>query len=142
MFDGMMIVMIGLSGGLAVGGGLVAFLTVLQLIPRLAQLSGSYRWLSWYEGAVILGAVFWTLADFFQWKFYFFELSIVIIGLIAGCFVGMLAAGLTEVLNVFPIFAKRLRMHSILVWLLMAIVFGKITGSLFEWIIYEPHFNK
>src|SRR5690625_193822 len=78
MFDGMMIVMIGLSGGLAVGGGLVAFLTVLQLIPRLAQLSGSYRWLSWYEGAVILGAVFWTLAYFFQWKFYFFELSTVI----------------------------------------------------------------
>src|SRR5690625_3712497 len=135
MFDGMMIVMIGLAGGLAVGGGLVAFLTVLQVIPRLAQISGSYRLLPVYEGAVILGAVFWTFADFFHWKLYMTSWLAIVIGLLAGCFIGMLAAGLTEVLNVFPIFARRLKMGSILTWLLMAIVLGKITGSLFEWII-------
>ena len=132
-----LMIVIGLAGGLAVGSGLVAFLTVLQVIPRLAQISGSYRYLPWYEGAVILGAVFWTLADFFHWSLKLFELSTIVIGLLAGCFVGMLAAGLTEVLNVFPIFAKRLRMSALLVWLLMAIVMGKITGSLFDWIVYQ-----
>jgi stage V sporulation protein AB len=45
----------------------------------------------------------------------------------------MLAAALTEVLNVFPILAKRIGIADKIVILLMAIVFGKVAGSLFHW---------
>ncbi|MNO07833.1 hypothetical protein D3C81_2302000 [compost metagenome] len=54
-----------------------------------------------------------------------------------GIFVGMLAAALTEVLNVLPILAKRLHMQKYLLGLLMAMVFGKVAGSLFEWFVYR-----
>jgi stage V sporulation protein AB len=54
-------------------------------------------------------------------------------------FIGMLAAALTEVLNVFPILAKRIGLGDKIVILLMAIVFGKIIGSLFHWIYFVNH---
>ena len=44
----------------------------------------------------------------------------------------MLAAALTEVLNVFPILAKRLGIQEKIIYLMMALVFGKIVGSLFS----------
>ncbi len=59
-----------------------------------------------------------------------------VIGLLSGVFVGMLAAALTEVLNVFPILAKRLGIDEQIVVLLMAMVFGKVAGSLFHWIYF------
>lgn len=49
------LVLLGLGGGLAVGGGLVAFITVLGVIPRLAQLSRSEAMIRFYEWAGIIG---------------------------------------------------------------------------------------
>src|SRR5699024_12191831 len=43
-------------------------------------------------------------------------------GIFHGIFVGMLAAALTEVLNVFPILSKRIGVNHSLKWLLMAFV--------------------
>lgn len=54
-------------------------------------------------------------------------------------FVGMLAAALTEVLNVLPILAKRIGFSGKIIILLMAIVFGKIAGSLFHWLYFIHH---
>jgi len=47
-----------------------------------------------------------------------------------------LAASLTEVLNVLPILAKRLRIQHAILHLLMAMAFGKVAGSLLQWILF------
>jgi stage V sporulation protein AB len=133
---GLLLAVIGLAGGLAVGGGMVAFLIVLDVIPRLAQIAQSRRVIRWLEGAVVTGAVLWTAADFFDWKVRSFPLGAAFIGLFAGAFVGMLAAALTEVINVLPILAKRLGMDDFMLWLLAAMIFGKVAGSLFDWLVY------
>lgn len=130
-------IFVGLSGGIAVGAGFVAFLMVLDLIPRLVQLSRSVRFLAHYEMAVILGAFFWTITDFFEWGFPLFRLGAMFVGLLDGIFVGMLAAALTEVLNVIPILARRMGLNQYVVWLLLAMAAGKVIGSLFEWIIFQ-----
>ncbi len=129
------IMFIGLAGGLAVGSGLVAFLVVLDVIPRLSQITRTYSRIHAYETSVVIGAIFWTFSDFFEWKLALFPLGASLFGILAGIFVGMLAAALTEVLNVFPILAKRLKMESYLIWLLMAVVFGKVLGSIVDWVI-------
>ncbi|GLI07314.1 stage V sporulation protein AB [Paenibacillus tyrfis] len=134
LLSGLLLAFVGLAGGLAAGSGMVAFLVVLDIIPRLAQISRSYRSIRLYEGAVVLGAVFFTVTDLFQWKFRLFPLSASVLGLFAGCFVGMLAAALTEVINVLPILAKRIRMEEYMIWLLMAMIFGKVLGSLIDWL--------
>jgi len=60
-----------------------------------------------------------------------------IVGLFCGVFIGLLAAALTEVLNVLPVLAKRLGMRSYLFGLLLAMILGKMTGSLFDFFIYQ-----
>ncbi|SES81685.1 stage V sporulation protein AB [Oceanobacillus limi] len=128
-------VLIGFSGGLAVGGGFVAFLTVLGIIPRLIQLTKGNGLIKVLIGCVIVGSIFGTYLSFtgVAWDQPLFML--LIWGLLHGVFNGMLAAALTEVLNVFPIITKRIRLERQLLWLLMAVVFGKIVGSLFQWLV-------
>lgn len=130
--------LLGLAGGLAVGSALVALLIVLDLIPRLAQVANAYRMSIWFETAVICGSLYWTFADFMNWRLSLpsgFFLSTT--GLIDGMFVGMLAAALTEVMNVLPIMAKRMNLSDYMVGLVMAMVLGKTLGSLFDWLIYQ-----
>ncbi|GGJ94263.1 stage V sporulation protein AB [Lentibacillus kapialis] len=114
----------------------MAFLTVLGIIPRLIQLSKTDTRIPVYIAGIVLGALFGIFMSFadVSWNQPLFLL--VIWGVFHGVFNGMLAAALTEVLNVFPILSKRIRMEDKMLWLLMAIVFGKIAGSLFQWTIF------
>lgn len=130
------IIFLGLAGGIAVGSGFVAFLTVLGIIPRLTQLTKTQGFIQAYEWAVILGAVFGGWESLNMSRFFLSKWLLVPIGLLAGVFIGMLAAALTEVLNVLPILAKRIGMRDRILILLMAIVFGKILGSMFQWLIF------
>ena len=132
--------LLGLSGGLAVGSGLIALMVILDLIPRLAQLSRGYRMAAWFETAVIFGTVFWMLADFGDWRSprtAAADFLAALAGLFTGLFVGMLAGALTEVVNVLPIMAKRLRLETRMKALVWALVLGKLAGSLFDWLVYH-----
>jgi stage V sporulation protein AB len=50
------LMVIGLAGGIAVGGGFVAFITVLDIVPRLVQMTRSYSVLFF-----LLGLIFVTI---------------------------------------------------------------------------------
>ncbi|MEH7441765.1 stage V sporulation protein AB [Heyndrickxia sp. MSNUG] len=130
------IMLVGLASGLAVGSGFVAFLTVLGVIPRLTQLTKTMNLISWYEWSVVLGALLGTAGSIRDPILNFSPYLAIPLGLAGGIFVGMLAAALTEVLNVLPILAKRIRVDDKLEILLMAIVLGKVFGSLFHWIYF------
>lgn len=138
IFKDIFVIMIGLAGGLAVGSGMVAFITVLDIIPRLVQMIRGYRYIKWIQRAIIIGAVSFTWVDFRGLILHMPAFVLTVIGVFSGLFVGMLAAALTEVLNVLPILAKRLNMANTILFLLMAMVFGKVAGSLFHWLIYIP----
>ena len=56
--------------------------------------------------------------------------TLIFLGITGGVFYGMLAAALTEVLNVFPILVKRIRLDGEIAILIMAIVLGKILDLL------------
>lgn len=130
------VIFVGFAGGLAVGAGFVAFLAVLGIIPRLTQLSRTLKFIHWYEWAVVFGAVIGGVGSLRDPKLFLSEYFLIPLGLAGGIFIGMLAAALTEILNVFPILAKRVRIEDKLLILLMAFVLGKIFGSLFHWIYF------
>ncbi|MDM5156260.1 stage V sporulation protein AB [Bacillus sp. DX1.1] len=130
------VMIIGLAGGIAVGGGYVAFLAVLGVIPRLAQLTRSGHRIQFFEWAVILGSLLGAWCSLRDITFLASQYWLIILGLFCGTFVGMLAAALTEVLNVLPILAKRVGVDGKIVILLVALVLGKVIGSLFHWIYF------
>ncbi|WP_039237885.1 stage V sporulation protein AB [Bacillus thermotolerans] len=136
LIHSLLLIFMGLAGGLAVGAGFIAFITVLGIIPRLMQVTGTWRKVKSYEWAVIAGVLAGTLVSFVPVKLYISAVWLAPMGLLSGVFVGLLAAALTEVLNVFPILAKRMGIHERIVALMMAIAFGKIAGSLFHWLYF------
>lgn len=136
LFISILEIIIGLASGLAVGGGFVAFLTLLGIIPRLIQLSRTAKYIQIYIVSVIIGTLFGTYMSFADVSWNQPTVVLVLWGIFHGVFNGMLAAALTEVLNVFPIISKRIRMEDKLLWFLMAIVFGKIAGSIFQWTFF------
>jgi stage V sporulation protein AB len=133
------VIFIGLAGGLAVGSGFVAFLTVLGIIPRLTQLSKTIKMIRYYEWAVVLGALSGVMATLRDPILGISSLFLIPLGLAGGIFYGMLAGALTEVLNVFPVLAKRLGIDGKIIILIMAIVLGKIFGSIFQWVYLVHH---
>ncbi|WP_209122492.1 stage V sporulation protein AB [Alkalihalobacillus sp. BA299] len=134
--EAVLTILIGLAGGLAVGSGFVAFLTVLGIVPRLTQLSKTGKYIHIYEWAVVLGALAGSIISLNDIALYLSAYFLIPIGLAEGIFIGLLAAALTEVLNVLPILAKRLGIAEKIIVLLMAIVLGKVCGSLFHWIYF------
>jgi stage V sporulation protein AB len=129
-----LLAIIGFAGGIIVGAGFVAFLTVLGIIPRLVQLTKTQVFIRAYEWGVVGGAVVGGWLGLRDIEFNVSNFWLIPIGMACGIFVGMLAAALTEVLNVLPILAKRIGIdEQKIIILLMALVLGKIFGSLFHW---------
>lgn len=125
---------LGLASGIMIGAGFLSLLIVLGVIQRLIQLSGTKNLVNFFGGAVILGVLFGTYLSFTDTVWKTSSSLLVVLGLIQGIFNGMVAAALTEILNVFPLLSKRIGMQQYIYWLLMAVVFGKISGSLFQWL--------
>lgn len=132
----MLEVLIGFAGGLLVGGGLIAFIMLLGVIPRLAQLSKTNHHIHAYHYAVLFGTFFGTYMSFFYHPFYQHTFLLPFWGIFHGVFNGMIIAALAEVLNVLPILSKRVRMKQYIIYFILAIVTGKIAGSLFQWFIF------
>jgi len=125
---------IGFSSGIIIGGGFVGLLTVLGVIPRLVHLSNSKKLLAIYPLVIISGVMVGTYFSITEIVIYFPKIVLIILGSFQGIFNGMIAAALAEILNVFPILAKRIGLQQYILLLLIAIVLGKIFGSLFQWI--------
>lgn len=132
------VIFIGMAWGITVGAGYVAFLTVFGIIPRLTQLTKTVNKIHAYEWSVVCGAVGGTFAFLQEFTFSLSAYLLIFLGIAGGIYVGMIAAALTEVLNVFPLLAKRIGIDDRLLILMMALVFGKIAGSLFHWIYFVP----
>ncbi|HET7578446.1 MAG TPA: stage V sporulation protein AB [Bacillales bacterium] len=129
-----LLIIIGFANGIIVGAGFVAFLIIFGIVPRLMQLTKTSRFVRAYEWSITSGAV---IGGWLGLRGNGLDLSglwLIPIGLASGIFIGMLAAALTEVLNVLPILAKRIGIdEEKIVMLLMALVLGKIIGSLIQW---------
>src|SRR5690554_3631774 len=115
-------IVIGLGSGIIVGSGFVAFLAVLGIIPRLVQISKFQASLLSCQNSVILGAILGLILTFTDWTVQIPKIFLILWGIAHGMFVGMLAAALTEILNVFPIIMKRIRLDYFIQGLIMALV--------------------
>jgi stage V sporulation protein AB len=132
-----LLMMLGLAGGFAVGSSFVALIMVLDLVPRLVKIARAPKAVHAMELALVSGVLFFTLIHFYHWELHFTNWLSGGVSLLQGIFVGMLAASLIEVLNVIPIITRRIRMQGYLTILLVAVVLGKISGSLFDWLVFH-----
>ena len=91
---------IGLASGFVVAAGIFAFITMLGIIPRLAQRTGTADHIYGYEWMIILGGTAGNILNLFVTHLPVGMIGIPIYGLFSGIFVGCLAMALAENLRV------------------------------------------
>lgn len=124
---------LGLSFGLTVSAGIFAFITMLDVIPRLTHRTGTAVHLYGYENTIILGGTLGNIMFLFVRNFPVSYVGLAVFGLFSGTFIGCLAMALAESLRVIPIFVKRLKLKEGLPIVLVAIALGKLAGTIYQY---------
>ncbi|SHJ97573.1 stage V sporulation protein AB [Tepidibacter formicigenes] len=131
------IVVLGFSEGVVVGAGVVALLTLLDIIPRLCQITNSYKYLRYYEIMLIMGAFFGSLFSLTNISFNFGIYTLIIVGTFYGIFIGLLASALAEAIDVIPVMERRLNIQGNVKYIIIVLIFGKLVGSIINWTILK-----
>jgi len=133
-------VLFGLASGGVIAGAVLAFITKVGVVTRLAQKTRTKDSLKIYESALMLGAIFGASTMFLHYRIpagYVFGAFLCFCG---GVFYGCLAMSLAEVINVIPIMTRRVRLTRGMFWFVLAIALGKTAGSLIYFLV--PGFYK
>lgn len=127
--------MLGLSGGVLVGTGTAAFITLLDIVPRLSQITNTQNLIRLYERIIVVGIVSITLYHFLGSGLNMNRIALIPLGFILGTFIGLLASALAEVINVMPVLERRLKLGEYVYYALLSISLGKVVGSLVYWLV-------
>lgn len=121
---------IGLSAGIVVAGGLFSFIIGLGVISDFADRTHTGEHILLYEDAVAWGGILGNIFFVFQVELPGAGWLLTIFGALAGIFVGCWAMALAEMLNVFPIFIRRVKLVRCVPWAILGTALGKGAGAL------------
>ena len=134
MIKNILLMLIALSGGITAGSAAAAFLALLEVIPRLMQISDTRNYIKLYQGVLTFGFVLFTLIYFTEFHLNLSKYVAIPSGFLYGMFIGIFSSALAEVLNVIPVLAKKLKLRDHLVYVIYTLMAGKVIGSIFYWI--------
>lgn len=121
---------LGLSAGALVAGGLFGFVVSLGVISDFADRTQTGSKIGLYEKALALGGGLGNLVYVYQITIGWGPWMLAVFGIFAGVFVGAWAMALSEVLNVFPIFMRRIKLVGGISYIILSIAIGKGIASL------------
>ena len=124
------LILIGFGSGLVISGAVFAFITIVGVVPRLAQKTKTTKYIILYEEAIIFGGIFGVSTMLFH---YYLPIGSVLVGFLSFCigiFYGSLAISLAEILDVIPILTRRARLRQGMFYFILSLAIGKLAGSL------------
>ena len=124
------LVVAGISSGCAVSLALLAFVNAIGIYPSMATRTRTGAFLVFYENVAGLGLVAGSVFSVYQISYENLRWLVLVAGLSYGCFVGILIMGLAEVMDVFPIMFKRIKLKTGLAVIVLMAATGKLIGSL------------
>ena len=129
-----LLAVIGASAGLAVAAGLFSFIVELGVVADFADRTHTGDQLLFYEDCVALGGIVGNLLYVFHIGVPLGAPFLAVFGLFAGIFAGCWAMALAEVLNVFPVFIRRINLTKCVSLAILGMALGKGVGALlFFW---------
>jgi stage V sporulation protein AB len=121
--------LIGLSAGSIVAGGLFGFIVSLGVVSDFADRTGTANRIGLYEDAVALGGITGNLVLLYEIPLTAISPLLGVFGIFSGIYVGCWALALAEVLNVFPIFLRRINVTKGIGFVILGIAIGKVLGA-------------
>lgn len=144
-----LLVICGLSAGFVTAAAYVAFIAMLGIFPKIAAKTKTAGECILYENCLVIGILLSTLLQFFtsfsSAGFYEGTLPstfagftiLTLIGLFGGIYIGFLIGGLSEVLNVIPIYARIAHIQKGLCYIIYFLALGKGIFSLIQFLIID-----
>ena len=123
-------VLFGFGSGLIISGAVVAFITILGVVQRLAEKTKTKRYIMLYEEAIIFGVIFGATTMFIDYNLPFGWIVAIAAGFFGGVFFACLSMSLAEVLNVIPILTRRSKIEKGLSMFIFALAIGKLAGAI------------
>ncbi len=127
---------VGLSAGAAVAGGLFSFIVELGVVADFADRTHTGDRILLYETSVALGGILGNLLYVFKDGLTgHMAVSatgggiLAVFGIFAGIFVGCWSMALAEILNVFPVFMRRMRIVRYMTAFILSVAIGKGLGA-------------
>jgi stage V sporulation protein AB len=127
------------GGGVTVGSAAAAFITLLQIVPRLIQITETQDYVKLYQYTMVSGFVLFTFIYFSNFHVGLNKIFVGLIGLVFGIFIGLFSSALAEVLNVVPVLSKKFKLKDRLKYVIGALLLGKVTGSIYYWLVFIKH---
>ena len=125
---------LGLSAGMGTAAGLFSFIIGLGVVSDFADRTHTGEKILWYEDCIaaggILGNLFWVYQIWIPGGIWLLS----VFGLFSGIFVGCWSMALAEVLNIFPIFVRRIKLIKCIPFLILGMALGKGIGAI--WYFY------
>lgn len=123
-------IIIGLAGGSVVAGGLFSFIISVGVVSRIVARTRTAKRVKMVEDIVVLGGTIGNLYYVFCWKLPIGVVGLLLYGIASGVFVGCLAVSIAEVLQVIPIFSKRIRLNFGMREIIVSFAIGKAIGTI------------
>ncbi len=101
--------LLGFSAGITAAGGLFSFIIGLGVISDFADRTHTGEHVMFYEDAIAVGGSIGAVISVYHPAIPFAGCLLPLMGLFGGIFVGCWAMALTEMLDLFPIFIRRIR---------------------------------
>ena len=124
-----LLALIGLGAGVGVAGGLFSFIIGLGVISDFADRTHTGDKVLLYEECVALGGILGNLMSVYQFPIPYGAFLFPIFGLVSGIFVGCWSMALAEILNIFPIFIRRVKLLKSIPYIIVSMAFGKGIGA-------------
>ena len=135
--DKVFLMIIGLTAGGMVAAGTFAFIVMIGIITRLAQRTKTAQYTTVYENAIVLGGTIGNIWNIYEVQVPFGYVFLALFGLFAGIFVGCLAMALAEVVKIFPILVRRIKLVEGIQLVVAGVAAGKFAGSLIQFIFFR-----
>lgn len=127
---------IGLTGGIAVAGGAFALIIVLSIVPRMMGKTSTASRILHYETAIAAGGVIGNIfAVYPNLRIPLGSPLLLLYGLCSGIQVGCLIMALSEIMNVYPLIFRRIKLQSGMQFVVVCLAIGKLIGGF--WYFYQ-----
>ena len=125
-----LLALFGGSLGVVVASGTLALLIALGIVVRYMRITKTQNRIGLYEDSALLGTLLGAIWQLGQFSMELGLIGVVIYGFFCGFFLGGWIIALGEVLNVFAIMIRRLKIEKGISWIFFVMALGKMIGTL------------
>lgn len=125
-----LLIIVGISSGAVIASGLFSFIISLGIVSKFADRTRTGDKVLIYENAVALGGITGSFLFIFRVGMPFAYVFMPLIGLSAGIFVGCWAMSIAEVINIFPVLIRRIKLVEYVKYIVICIALGKGVGMM------------